>query len=436
MITAWMIYVLVVSALVGGGALLVETLLRPHRLPTRWVWGGALLLSVVWPVAHALWPSAPLDLPEVAPPPPPAGLLLMPPVVQVPSESVLRRLDGPLLALWILGSGALLVFFFGLILRARRLRKRWRKGTVGDDPVLFSDRWGPAVVGFLRPEVVLPAWCRDLDASTLRLVLEHEMEHLRAGDLRLILAAAVLLIALPWNLPVWWQVNRMKIAVEADCDLRVLRRHRGRARPYLELLLEVGRRSSRHQPLAAMLSEPGATLSRRIRTMTMPIPQRPWVRGILLAGAGGVLVALACWTPEPTDSQEEANTLLEPVVVGAPSVGSLFEDAYRDGIEVKDWPYAIETLRSAQGADAPEMTRQQVDFWLAYSIFRAASHEQRPQTVATARAALPRFQEVLRLLEGSGAYAQENGLEKNMLDIAQATRTYIEIQEAIIRRGR
>lgn len=29
--------------------------------------------------------------------------------------------------------------------------------------VLLSDGWGPAVVGFFRPEVVLPRWCEELD---------------------------------------------------------------------------------------------------------------------------------------------------------------------------------------------------------------------------------------------------------------------------------
>ena len=39
--------------------------------------------------------------------------------------------------------------------------------------------------------------------------------------------------------------------------------------------------------------------------MTMPFPKKPWIRGLLLAGVGGVLVAVACWAPGPTDVQLE-----------------------------------------------------------------------------------------------------------------------------------
>jgi hypothetical protein len=84
-----------------------------------------------------------------------------------------------------------------------------------------------------------------------------------------------------------------------------LGRNPGQVRPYVDLLLDVGERSARGRPLAAMLSEPYETLKRRIRIMTMPMPKKPWVRGGLLAGFGAMSVALACWAPGPTDAQND-----------------------------------------------------------------------------------------------------------------------------------
>ncbi|MCJ7627905.1 MAG: TonB family protein [Longimicrobiales bacterium] len=199
------------------------------------------------------------------------------------------------------------------------MRKGWRGEKAGGHSVLFSQDLGPAVVGYVRPEIVLPGWCRELEDHTLGLILDHELEHLRAGDLRLILSAGVFPILLPWHLPIWWQFQRLRLAAEGDCDLRVLRKYPERTRPYMELLLEVGSRVRRAQPLAAMLSESEETLERRIRIMTMPFPKKPWIRGVLLAVVGGILVAVACWAPSPTDIQEQQAELQAIVIPQAPT---------------------------------------------------------------------------------------------------------------------
>ena len=172
-------------------------------------------------------------------------------------------------------------------------------------------------MGFIRPQVVLPRWCQEVDDWALRFILDHELEHVRAGDLRLLLAAWVLPILAPWHLPLWWQMSRLRTAVEGDCDLRVLRRNPGRMKSYVDLLLEVGERSPRRGPLAAMLSEPYETLKRRIKIMTMPFPKNPWMRGLFLAGMGSLLIGLACWAPGPTDA---ANDEVEAQAENAPPV--------------------------------------------------------------------------------------------------------------------
>lgn len=312
MIAAWMLYAIVVGVLLGASGLALEALLRMHSLPSRWIWMTSILLSVVWPLGHRSWDSRPppvtpppvAEAPTSAPPGRPADVLPLESVtVEVAPESVLRLLDRPILIGWALATAAFSLFFLGLFYRTHRLRNGWRKGRLEDQAVLFSDEWGPAVVGFFRPRVVLPRWCEDLDGGTLRLIVDHELEHVRAGDLQLLILVGTIPVLFPWHLPVWWQLARLRTAVEGDCDLRVLHRNPGQTRPYIDLLLAMGRRPGAPPSLAAMLSEPYETLKRRIRIMTMPMPKRPWITGGLLAGIAAVLGILACAAPGPTDAK-------------------------------------------------------------------------------------------------------------------------------------
>lgn len=310
MITAWIVYAIVVGSLLSVSGLALERFLRTQGLPSRWIWAGIIFLSIGWPLGHWALENRPqhlpsmvvTDLPLAAGQPAPTTFLpIAPIVVEVPQESVLRLLDGPILIGWALSTGALLLFFAFLVLRTHRLSGRWRRERAGGQPVLISDEWGPAVVGFLRPQIVLPGWCREIDAWALQFILDHELEHIRAGDLKLTILAGLFPVLFPWHLPLWWQLARLRTAVEGDCDLRVLGRNPGLTKPYVDLLLEVGERSSRTRPFAAMLSEPYETLKRRIKIMTMP--RRPWIRGGLLVSCGGLLVAAACLAPGPTDGQ-------------------------------------------------------------------------------------------------------------------------------------
>ena len=120
MIAAWILYALLVGVLVGGGALVLDALLRAHRRPTRWVWAGAMLLSFLWPLGHFLWerlprPAGPgLPLPDAA-----RFVALEPLTVQVGPESFLRALDGPVIGAWVLATTILLALFALLLLSAQ-----------------------------------------------------------------------------------------------------------------------------------------------------------------------------------------------------------------------------------------------------------------------------------------------------------------------------
>ena len=84
-----------------------------------------------------------------------------------------------------------------------------------------------------------------------------------------LMTAGLAAVLLPWNLPVWWQLRRLRLAIEVDCDARVVRRG-GDLRQYASLLIEVGRRrAGGGSPLLA-LAGPASFLSTACRASRWP----------------------------------------------------------------------------------------------------------------------------------------------------------------------
>ncbi|MET0395984.1 MAG: M56 family metallopeptidase [Longimicrobiaceae bacterium] len=305
MIAHWIAYCAAIGMLLALGGLALERALRAAALPTRWAWLAAMLLTLAIPAAmRALPREAPPVAPlRVAAPAGAAGERLSP--FDLPLEPSSKRrvdlaaLDRPLLLAWGAASGATLLALLAMAAVLRRRRSGWRAAELAGVPVLISRDTGPAVVGLVRSRIVLPEWAAESDPEQRALLLEHETEHLRAGDPRLLAVGLAALVLAPWNPAVWWQLRRLRLAMEIDCDARVLRR-RGDVRAYGSLLLEVGRRASGSALAVAAFSEPASFLERRIRIMTMPRERSPWTRaagfGVLALG----LAAAACETPAPT----------------------------------------------------------------------------------------------------------------------------------------
>jgi bla regulator protein BlaR1 len=148
---------------------------------------------------------------------------------------------------------------------------------------------------------VLPRWVLALPVSQRRYVVRHEDEHRRAHDVALLGAASVLVALMPWNLALWWQLGRLRLAVEMDCDVRVVRAL-GDAEAYGELLLTVataGRRAPRLQP--ALLG--AGMLERRLLALVAPSPRRTseW---LLATAAAALLVAMVLSVPHPQLARE------------------------------------------------------------------------------------------------------------------------------------
>lgn len=301
MIAPWMLYTIVVSALIGMAAIACERMLRLAGQPARWAWGAALLTSVAIPLMGVLAPPSPVGGPIRLED---ASATLIDPALLFdllnvqPTSPGVSMVTAAALGLWI---GASL--FLGGVLALSQLRIRRETETcpgeiVDGVLVRHTSNLGPAVVGSFPSIIVLPAWVGRLQADWRKLVMSHEQEHIRAGDAKLLLAGVFVAVLFPWNLPLWWQLRRLRDAVELDCDERVLRSGVD-ARAYGELLLEVARHRSDRLFPAPALSNPKSLLARRIHKMTNPSPKARTLRAGIAASAATLLVALACETQPP-----------------------------------------------------------------------------------------------------------------------------------------
>jgi beta-lactamase regulating signal transducer with metallopeptidase domain len=326
-IASWMLYALLVSVLLAAGAWLLEGAVRLRGGPVRFLWLGALLATVVLTALAPLrTTSAPL-LPSVtlartqgadgtaqAAPEGPAALAAR--VLRAARTTLARPLNGvaalgagkagtALAGGWMALSAGVLALAAVTVLRARRARRGWPLADVAGAHVRVSPRVGPAVLGVVRPEVVVPAWLLDAPAEEQRLVVLHEREHVRARD-PLLLAAGCLAVALvPWSPAAWWMLLRLRAAVELDCDARVLRQG-VRPRAYGTLLIEMAGRGPGLSLGAPALAGSPSTLERRLRAMNARLPRFARLRAGLLGTLGLALLASACDTPLPTTAEVQA----------------------------------------------------------------------------------------------------------------------------------
>ena len=308
MVIAWIGYCLLISGLLALAAFTSERALGHFRKPVRWAWFGAIAGSVTVPVvaffAPGLLPGFGVSSGASA-----AGLSGLPvatTAAELPAAAAAAgggfdaAAVGTVLAWgWLLLAIAMVGYLGRIYGRLRSEMRTWRPGRIAGSPVMISDERGPAVVGIRRSVVVMPKWIPELDDRLLRLVFLHEREHQRAGDHRLFAAAVTALVLMPWNPVVWWQVSRLRLAIEFDCDRRVLGRGESR-RDYADALITVGSRVSGSLLAAAAFAERKPAVERRLRRMTEPPANMRLLRTLGASGLAmvAVLFALGCPGPE------------------------------------------------------------------------------------------------------------------------------------------
>lgn len=321
MIAAWMLGSVLVAAILMLAARVTALAARALNKGERFVWLGALVLAVGIS-ATRLSSTATADrsdLPDVSaaasvfpqqaitPASPMAAVLkaaapkLRPAVrvsYAVPVPPALTVLDTPLLFLW---AAASFVWAMLLLLSAARLRRQrttWQPLMLDGAPVYVSHDVGPALFGIMRHSIVVPSWVAQIEENRRRLILAHEREHARAADPMVLLAGACVVLLQPWNPAAWMMFKRLRLAVETDCDARVLAGSPD-VRAYGDLLLDIGERTVGGLAPVAALSEPHSFLARRIDLMTRHPVSRPRLRSLLSASAGSVAVLAAYQIPLP-----------------------------------------------------------------------------------------------------------------------------------------
>lgn len=325
---AWMFYSALVAIVVAAAARSAEWLAKVSGRSARWVWVGGLALTMFLAMS-ALWRGngrgtfasampTNIDVTEAARSRSGASWRQ---VLSVRIEQVRHSLDAPLrgaavvlrrtvsptaniyvVSLSSAISIGLLVVLVGVARRFQRVRREWPLARIEGIDVRVAPRVGPVVIGFVRPEIVVPRWLLARRAEEQQLVVAHESEHVRARDPLLLGLGWASIIITPWNPAVWYMLSRLRLAIELDCDARVLRR--GAApRSYGSLLIDVAQQASSLRLSALALADDSSHLRQRILAMKPTVPRFAQLRGAIAAAFVLAAVLGACQATLPTDAE-------------------------------------------------------------------------------------------------------------------------------------
>lgn len=232
---------------------------------------------------------------------------------------------------------------------------------------------GPMAMGFFKPLVLLPESCRD--EASLRLILAHELTHIKRGDVwyKLVLALDK---AVHWFNPLVWLLAREACAgLELSCDDEVIRdapmetRHR-----YSDTILTFAAGQKKEQTaLTTDFNGGKRTLRARFQNILSTRKKRGGTAAlvltvVLLAGIG-TLVACGVGSPSGSETQKEAPDTAEALR------GEYFDfaaqyrldylpffadgQATRDAAEYLYWAFAINL--DDWGDDKGVMTKKYVE---------------------------------------------------------------------------
>ena len=153
-----------------------------------------------------------------------------------------------------------------------------------------------ATWGLLRPCVLLPPHAREWPGDRIRIVLCHELAHIRRHDWFVQITAEAVRIAFWFNPLIWIACTRLRRDSEQACDDAVLRQQVP-AREYAGLLLDLAKKCRKPTSTwasAVPMARP-STLERRIAAMLNPATNRatPSRQSIIMI----VLLLLAITVP-------------------------------------------------------------------------------------------------------------------------------------------
>jgi beta-lactamase regulating signal transducer with metallopeptidase domain len=204
--------------------------------------------------------------------------------------------------LWILAGWAVGAAIFALYLGALQRAFVKSLGTLsGLRCVLRAEHsvGCPALIGVLRPKVILPADFRARYTRLERLlVLSHERTHLRRGDAGWNALVALMRCIFWFNPLIHVAARYFRFDQELACDAAVLRTRRGSRRPYASAMLKT-QLTEGALPIGCHWRS-AQDLKERLRMVGRAVPTR---RRRLFGGAlttlMAVVVAYTAWAAEP-----------------------------------------------------------------------------------------------------------------------------------------
>lgn len=175
---------------------------------------------------------------------------------------------------------------------------------------------GPALIGALRPRIVLPGdFARRFTPEEQAVVVAHERAHLTGGDAQINLLAAVLR-TLFWFHPLLpAAAHRLRLDQELACDETVVARLPLARRLYAETMLKA-QLTPLSAPLACQWPGEGPALRQRIARIGRPLSRRRRMFGAVLASSlilGGGAVAWAAQPARHLEASTSARALLEAI---------------------------------------------------------------------------------------------------------------------------
>ncbi len=313
----WMAYAAGVACLLAAGALALDKLCERVGFPRRFAWLAGLTLALLVPLtasppepegsANPVAGAGPIAT-DVAPnsidPARPGSLIDRtlggpePATAGEPRPAGPSPTDRAAITLWGFASLAALILIGTVLVAAALARRRWDQRRIAGEDVYVSRRFGPALVGVVKPSIVVPRWVLRYGDVAGAMVVRHEREHARARDHLALLYSALVVAAMPWNPAVWWMWLRLRTSVEIDCDRRVLASGIP-ATEYGDLLLDIGSGRPAQSIFATTLVGPQSMLERRLKAMrNRGIRVRK--SAMLLFGCTAVATtAVACGVPAP-----------------------------------------------------------------------------------------------------------------------------------------
>jgi HEAT repeat protein/beta-lactamase regulating signal transducer with metallopeptidase domain len=246
--------------------------------------------------------------------------------------AALRELLNPalpwLVALWVVGVVALSIRLAHGWLMARRLRTDGTRATSASlqqvlarlaarmrvsRPVQLLESLlveVPAVIGWLRPVILVPASAlTGLTPQQLEVLLAHELAHVRRYDYLVNVVQCVIETLLFYHPAVWWVSRRVRDEREHCCDDLVVQLC-GDRHLYASALVDMERLRPRAPRLA--LAATGGSLLNRVKRLIQPTAARTELFPRWAAGVAGVLAVTVALLATGSDRLSGEPTELDP----------------------------------------------------------------------------------------------------------------------------